>query len=158
MNGELLGTEHHCASHPKCNTTSGHPTAPALVVFIIRNLYFSPREASLCAAVSGSAQSQLPNNGRSVICIILNFFSPLLKLLGCLKQNLKAEPCRDGAWGVGTARYLKLKLVHICLCFFPSVLGFTWPHRGIWPKRHSGKQPFICLFSACFYKRLLKKL
>lgn len=76
MNGELLGTEHHCASHPQCNTTSGHPTASALVVFIIRNLYCSPREDSLCAAVSGSAESQLPNNGRSVICIILSFFSP----------------------------------------------------------------------------------
>lgn len=127
---------------------------------------------SLSSEISASApgkphcvqQSQLLPNPSSptmadlLFVSFLFFFSPLLKLLGCLKQNLKAEPCRDGARGVGTACYFKLKLVHICLCFFPSVLGFTWPHRGIWPKRHSGKQPFICLFSACFYKRLLKKL
>lgn len=49
-----------------------------------------------------------------------------------------------GTWQCSLSKW---KPVHIYLCFLPSVLGLTWPHRGSWSKRQSGKQPLICVCS-----------
>lgn len=51
----------------------------------------------MCAAVSGSAESQLPDNGRFVICTVLPFF---LLCRYTLESALKAEPRGDGAGGL----------------------------------------------------------
>lgn len=143
MKQELLGTEDHCMLLLKCNATSA-PCCMSLSDLYDQKSLLEPRGRLTTCSCLRCCRVTAPQQWEICVCVILLVFFP--PLLICLGLSTESRTTQGRCWRLGSARQVKLKPVHICLCFLLSVLGLTWPHRGSWSKRQSGKQPLICIY------------